>query len=245
MNTTQISTNLQKTIESIAKSQIKTPRIPIGIYIQEGENLYQWCREDKEKLTGAGLNWNLVEELPDRCEALQQAQGTWISERKKKKEAEKIWAERSVEAYQLRDELLHTLRYAYRKTPDLLVKISFVSKGDGHADMLQDLNDLAILGADHPGPLKAINFDFSKLELAARMSDELSDLLGRANAEILQREEAKIKRDKAYTYLKALVDEIRECGKYVFWNKPERVRGYKSEYLRRFNLKRNKNSHNR
>lgn len=35
--------------------------------------------------------------------------------------------------------------------------------------------------------------------------------------------------------MKALVDEIREAGKYVFWKDEIRYRGYTSEYWRKRN----------
>lgn len=239
MNTTLNATNMQEAIDALPSKQIKTPKMPVGIYIQEGENLYHWCQEDKEKLTASGLDWKLVEELPERCEALSYAQSTWTSERHIKEEAEKEWAEKSPVAYQLRAELLHTFRYAFRRRPDLLGIIPEISKGNGHADMLQDLNDLSVFGSDNPGPLAADNYDTSNLKTAAAMSADLSELLAKANGERLNKGEYKLKRDKAYTYLKQLVDEIRECGKYVFWREPERVRGYRSEYLRKQNIRRN------
>ncbi|MBS2099871.1 hypothetical protein KEM10_16395 [Carboxylicivirga linearis] len=47
--------------------------------------------------------------------------------------------------------------------------------------------------------------------------------------------ESKIIRDKAYTYMKNLVDEIREAGKYVFRKNPKRLNGYSSAYWRKQN----------
>ena len=41
--------------------------------------------------------------------------------------------------------------------------------------------------------------------------------------------------DKAYTHLKALADEVREAGKYLFWRNPDRMRGYTSEFWKRKN----------
>lgn len=38
--------------------------------------------------------------------------------------------------------------------------------------------------------------------------------------------EAMLVRDKAFTYLKQAVDQIRECGKFVFWRNPDRLKGY-------------------
>lgn len=41
----------------------------------------------------------------------------------------------------------------------------------------------------------------------------------------------KITRDKAYTYLKQVVDEIYEAGKYLFWKDDAKRKGYYSQYL--------------
>ena len=45
-------------------------------------------------------------------------------------------------------------------------------------------------------------------------------------------------RDKAYTLLKWAVDEIRECGRFVFWRTPERLKGYSSPYWQARNAER-------
>jgi len=47
--------------------------------------------------------------------------------------------------------------------------------------------------------------------------------------------EAKKIRDQAFTPLKEAVDKIRKCGQFVFWRNPGRVKGYRSNYLRRLN----------
>lgn len=45
-------------------------------------------------------------------------------------------------------------------------------------------------------------------------------------------------RENAYTYLKQAIDEIRECGKFVFWRNPERMKGYVSEHWQKANAAR-------
>jgi len=51
--------------------------------------------------------------------------------------------------------------------------------------------------------------------------------------------EISIIRDKAYTYTKQALEEIRVCGQFVFWRDPKRLRGYTSQY---FKILRKKNS---
>ena len=44
---------------------------------------------------------------------------------------------------------------------------------------------------------------------------------------------AKATRDKAFTYMKMAVDEIRNTGQYVVWHDEERRKVYVSQYLKR------------
>ena len=89
-----------------------------------------------------------------------------------------------------------------------------------------------MIGRTYPEPLEAINFDMTLLDQADAACEELSPLLAVARGEGLEDNEAKLNRDRAYTYLKASVDEIRAFGQYLFWRNPVRARGYASEYLR-------------
>jgi len=68
------------------------------------------------------------------------------------------------------------------------------------------------------------------LDMAAELSGRMGDLLGATNGERKEVSEAMRIRDKAYTYLKQAVDEIRDCGKFAFWRTPERFKGYVSNY---------------
>jgi hypothetical protein len=47
----------------------------------------------------------------------------------------------------------------YRKQPDLQAAVSEIAEGNTNADLVQDLNDLAVLGRNNPEPLLATNFN--------------------------------------------------------------------------------------
>ncbi len=220
-------------IQAIPDDEVRAPGIPVDVFLQEAENLYHWCQEDWAELAAKALDWNLVEDIPVRSGALREAQSRWITTRFSHEEAERLWRERSPLAYDLRDEHLHTFRFAYRKRPDVLGRVNEIARGSGHADMIQDLNDLSVLGKAHAEELEAIKFKMAILDEAAGMADELSDLLGAATTERADSSAAKKLRDQAFTYLKGAVDEVRVFGQYVFWRDDERSRGYRSEYFRR------------
>lgn len=216
----------------MSNDNVKDPTMPVDVYLQEAENLSHWVQQDREKLEAAGLNWELVTQLNIRATVLRHAQGIWNKELNSRKEAEQQWKEKSPLAYDLRDTILHTFHYAYRNSPALKDQVQRIQEGSSHADMIQDLVNLSYLGNSNADELQAIKFDFTQLEKAVDLAEEMADLLAAVNGDRGSTNESKIIRDKAFVYLKEVVDEVRACGKYVFWRNQDRLKGYASEYKR-------------
>lgn len=222
-------------IEAIPDDKVILPNMPVSVALQEGEDLFEWVQPDKQMLINAGLDWRLVEDLPVRIGACRYLQSSWQKDFKSIEDAQREWNLAAPAAYDLRNTLVHYFLHAYRKIPDVKAKVQKIAEGSGHADMLQDLNDASVLGEKYSEPLKLINFDMSLLPKAAKMSDELANLLAKANGARLTDNKLKITRDKAYTYMKQAVDEIKDHGQFVFWRTPDRLKGYKSAYMQRKN----------
>jgi hypothetical protein len=223
-------------------ADVLIPSIPIDVFVQEAENLYHWCPDDEDALIRVGLDWNLVTTLPIRAGACREAQSIWIKERNVRQDAEQAWKDEAPAAFDLRDQLIHDFRFAFRKSDGLLSRVEEIAQGDSNSDMVQDLNDLSTLGKANTDLLNPINFDLAKLDTAAEVSDRMGDLLGATNGERKEVSESMVIRDKAYTYLKQAVDEIRECGKFAFWRTPERLKGYVSEFWQKRNAAKEKES---
>ncbi|MEC8812665.1 MAG: hypothetical protein VXY23_15230 [Pseudomonadota bacterium] len=219
-------------IEAIDPATLKKPNIPVKAYLQEAENLYHWAQEDKTTLQSAGLPWAWVQDLPQRIGALREAESLWFKERFGREEAQQQWDQEAPAAYALRDQMLRAMRYAYRRDDALLKRVSDIAEGTGHVDMIQDLNDVAILGRANAEPLLAVGVDAEALDLAASTAADMADLLAMVNGERAHGSSARVIRDQAYTHLKEAVDEIRACGEYVFWDNPARLDGYHSQYRR-------------
>lgn len=217
-------------ILAIETKNVMTPNIPIDVFVQESENLYHWCLPDRSALTGAGLAAGLIDNLPVRSGACREAQSLWVKERNTRQESEQQWKDEAPAAFDLRDELVHAFRYAFRNNPVLLARVDEIAQGDTNADMVQDLNDLSKLGKANLALITAVGVAPEKLDQAADTSDRMGDLLGAVNGERETDNEAMVIRDKAFTFLKQAVDEIRNCGKYVFWRSPDRLKGYNSDY---------------
>ena len=219
-------------IRAISDDAVRPPTQPVDSFAQEAETLYHWAQADREALEAAGLDWTLVEALPARAGALREAESIWLMQRFTRAEAQRQWKVAEPEAYELRDDLLAALRYAYRRSPDLLGRVSAIAEGRGRPDMILDLNAIAALGRQHPEPLVAIGFDLARLDAAAAKSDALAKLLAARESDDPDDPPKKV-RDQAFTYLKQAVDEVRDCGRYVFRKSPQRAAGYASQYARR------------
>lgn len=219
-----------ETIRAIPDDKALEPAMPVDTYLQEGENLAKWSLMDAEALATIGITLAMLNDLPVRAGALREAQSIWFKDRNSQQEAQREWAAAAPEAFAMRDELLHTFRYAYRNDEALLARVAEIAEGNTNADMIQDLNDLSLLGKNNTALLETINFDLEKLDSAANASDGLANLLALANGDKSLQSESKIIRDKAYTHMKELVDQIRDAGKYLFWKNEKRYKGYISQY---------------
>jgi hypothetical protein len=219
--------------EAIDDGMLVEPNMPVAIMVQESEDLYAWCQEDKEILTKAGLDWTLVEALPARNGACRFSQSQWQKEFKSQQDAQKEWQLKSPHAFDLRNELVHHGFHAFYKLPDLYAKVQKIAEGSGNADMIQDLSDLSVLGLGNKEPFEKINVDIKLFEQAAVLSAEMAALLAKVNGVKQSGHKLKILRDKAYTYVKLAVDEIRRHGQYAFYRNENRRKGYASKYLKK------------
>lgn len=218
--------------KAVPAYEILKPYMPMGIFLQEAEDLAVWAKDDAPELAKASLDESIITDLPILVGATSQAQSAWMKETKTREQAEQEWTELEPKAIALRNELQRAFRYAFRHQPDLLSQVTTIEDGYGHADLIQDLNDQAVLGRDHLDALAQIGTAEERIELAATMSDHARDVRARANGEKISDNENLTIRNQMYTLLKRSVDEIRLCGKYVFWNNKDRLKGYSSAYNR-------------
>jgi hypothetical protein len=220
-------------VNSLSSDQIKVPTQPVDVYIQEAENLLKWCTPDKETLLAKGLTPYYFDAMPFALAICRDAQASWAAEQKIKSDAAKAWQEQAPAAFVLRNQLLADFRYAFRNDTDLLKSVALIAEGSSNADMIQDLADLAALGNKNPAPLAAINFSNEKLTTASNLSSSLAVILAESNGDQNSENTTFLFRNKAYTHLKTLVDEIKACGKYAFRDDKARRKGYKSEFWRK------------
>lgn len=71
-----------------------------------------------------------------------------------------------------------------------------------HADMIQNMNYIAVWSQGNPDPLTAIGFNLMQFDLATTRANEQANLLAEASGDKADSNESKIIRYKACTHLK-------------------------------------------
>ena len=221
-------------ITSIPDDRIMEPtNIPISVYIQEAEDLFTWCKPDKEKFIANGLQWSLVEDLPARIDTLREAQARWENSDLSDMEIERIWDEKLPEAQELRKDLIRSLKFVFYKDNSRLDKIEKFSDGGSHAAMIQSLRGMVIFSRENIEALKAGNFDVSKIERAEVLSHELGSILSEIHSIRANCSGSKKIRNQAYTHLKEATTEVKRHADFLLLKDQGRLKGYTSTYTRK------------
>jgi hypothetical protein len=213
-------------IEGVPPDEVKLPNQPIDDFVASTETLAVEANEDREALAAAGMDVTLIDELPPLSGALRHCQALWMSEYRAQQEAREAWKAQSPGAYEFRNNLLHHFSFAYRDHDDILKKVMRIREGNTHADMVQDLVDIAVLGEKYPEPLTAINLDLNLLAQSRTLSHSMSELLAASNGAAGDSSAAKLLRDKAFTLLAKKARIVRDYGQYVFWKDETKRKRY-------------------
>ena len=228
MSTDKKSIAITKTIKNYSREEVLTPYLPVHVAVQETEDLYKQAPIDKRLLLNAGMDETVIEALLSTARELRNAESTRVAMKNNLAEARKKWKTESEAAYSLRDELFAGFRYAYRNNPEVQYTVREIADGNSSSDMIQDLDNLKTLGMQYKKELEAVKFDLSLLDTAGKTAERLGTLLAAAKVESSQEQSATEMRDRAWTFLKSIVKDIRECGKYVFHNDSRKRRNYAS-----------------
>ena len=88
------------------------------------------------------------------------------------------------------------------------------------------------MGSDNISLLNKTNFDKTLLQTATDTANALAEILARSTSIKAENSKTKTLRNKAYSYLKQHVDEVRRYGRFVFRKDKFRIVGYQLHYKR-------------
>ncbi|RUT77861.1 hypothetical protein [Ancylomarina longa] len=222
-------------INVVQKEDIKYCNMPLEIFIHEAKGLHKRATIDFTVLSSIGLAQEKLDKLSTLTGALVTAQLNWEQETTERQDAIKTWKDNASDMLELHNDLLENMKFAYRNEPELMDILKGIKEGDTNADAVMDLDRLGTLGKAHPEHLQAINFDLTLCDKATTESVRMGDLLASVNGTMYVDDDKKVIRNKAFTLVKELVDEIREYGKFAFRKDEEHARLYASKYNRHRN----------
>ena len=218
--------------------------MPLNVFVQEADDVFVWCKDDREVLTQVGLDWASVELIPECTRFCREFQSQWQKKLKTTSKLKKDWDNTASEARNLHADLLHDYGFAFRKDAQLLVKLKEMSSVSSQAKLVQALNDMAALANGQSQLLDVIHFNYANVERAKELVPLLAELIARMESYKKQKDEIKEMRDKSYAFLKAIIDELKETAKYCFRKNPERLAGYLSDYWAKKNMQRTTSNSN-
>ena len=207
--------------------------VPPEIAVQEANNLYEWGKYDKSLLEKDDKLFLYYSELPLRADCLKVAQSRWVEVRTAGSELKQRFYTMLDEARKLRSKLEHDFFYFLRDEPKKIVALRKIAKRKGLDSLIQSLTDLGIMGNEAESLKNNPLFDYSLVDKAAKMSDDLADLSGAFHGSANKLSEPSlVLRNKASWHLKEAVDEIRGFGQWKHNGNPGRHEGYVSAFLR-------------
>lgn len=80
--------------------------------MQEAEELYVWVQDDRKQLEKAGLDWNIIEDLPNRTALCRETQTMWNTYRLAQTETRKRLNLLVERARTMKNNLIHALYVA-------------------------------------------------------------------------------------------------------------------------------------
>lgn len=226
---------LKERIMKIPEKLVLEPNIPVGVFIQETYNIYTFARHDKKLLCAKGLNWTIVENIPDRITLLRDTEAEWWNVRygtSPLQEEYNTWIQL---AQKTKDELMEALKYAFRENKSQLTVLENIDKvqGDEDLDLTFDLQALARMADRYKNNLISVGTDQQLFKDLKACKEKIPDLVSRIGFEIVTNKMKLSERNRAYTFLLVALDEIRKCAHYALRHNRKRLKGYASEYFRK------------
>jgi hypothetical protein len=212
--------------------EVRGPNLPIEVAFQEAETLANLVErpEAREELLAVGLDEATLAGLRPALEAARQAQSEWTAIYSPRKPQ----AQRDVEEQgrALRAQAMSACRFTLRKSRVAQGALDAIDEGEGLADLVQDLFDLALVIEQNAAAFAA-NRRFPPAEKVAALREQATAISG-GQADFrndkTQRDAADL-RNRAWTWLDEVVGEIRQAGQHAFEGTPT-AREFASAYLR-------------
>jgi hypothetical protein len=190
-----------------------------GYYDEVGDEIVKYSKVERTD----------VATLPKLWARLDAAQLHWQTTRRRTASPTLLAARTEAEA--IEGPLFGELRHFLEGDADVQVRLDEIQVGDGDADTVQDLRDLADLHDAHRPSLRKARLPKKVASLARATADTLeAELTDKSGADAIAT--AMSLRNRAYWSLRLHMDLLREGGRHVFRDDPGRQRWFRASSTR-------------
>ncbi|WP_075590404.1 hypothetical protein [Labilibacter marinus] len=239
MSELSIKEQLLQEAFAIPRKEIKRLGMPYDTFLQESSELIQWAKQDAEQLQQVGFESSKLLQAEILLELAKEEHTRYANKSKYPKQSVSNWEADKKRGVELVKKLMHVFKFAFRHDKEKLGSISYIKQPYAKFEIRSHLDFLTLIGRKSIPLLSAVNFDIALLDEAKQLAEEITESHARMNSDTLVNFD-KLKRDQLIYLLKNKLKELRACGKYVFKSKPNRLKGYQSNYVKVQNNKRRK-----
>lgn len=210
---------MKSTIEAFPSAKTRTPAMPLRELAKLADYAASLAQKHQVNLVKAKFDYSKVNTLIALNGGFRHISSAWQDVKFDKPETSQLWKEKQAEAEMVFFELVEALKLVYFNDENMLEKIRAILEGGSIADSIQDLNDIVYLVNQNPQKL----YDETELtpEIVAKaavLATELGQIYANAKIDSSSSSEELMLRNKAYTMVEDLIDEIERRGRYAYRN---------------------------
>lgn len=214
----------------------KSPHMPVHYFVQGSITQERRVALHADAFEAVNFPSEMVGKIVQLAQALRHAES--ICEVHFPDEATKrAWEEALDRSYYVRTRLISALEYTVGHDETAQAKLREIRQGNGHADSIQDLSDLKVMGEKHQQELNQANFDMALIEEAGQLARQMSTLLADATINREGSGPHYVMRNKIMTALKEITDRVEACARYIWPFDPEIANSFAVRYQPRFRAK--------
>ena len=204
-------------------------RIPVSRLLQDAHDLWYSGTQDRAELEPFGIDWAMVERIPELVKMCSDAEAQWQMYRIDYSIENAKIREKLKNGWQVRAELTEYIRYAF-KLEKIAVTLPLVRSNRSDSGLMQDLNDLAVIARENWEIVQKSGLSMALVDQAAELSVSLACISAEHAANVPKLSEQKKKRDMLLREIVQCVDTIRQTARLAFRTAPDRIIPYRNHY---------------
>jgi hypothetical protein len=231
-------TESKESIMAIPNDKHTVMNMPIEEAMQEGRRVAALVEKFYDTLINTDINPELLKSIFTRAGAFAYCVSVMDSYVKIGEDHSEKYKLLKKEGYAVRSRIVAIFEYVFRNDSTVLATLNTIREGRGDFDMIRDNLAFFKLGSNYKDRLSQAKVDFSIIDRANSLYQELADLTAELDIDPEKIEESKLICAKAYTYLWEAVSEIYLAGRFAFFDQPEIEELFYSDYRQKIAKKR-------